>query len=124
MVGNTGYATAGAWMVTFDLTSKTGSRSGLDSVFLWGTGRRLQVVNNYAYVAVDWGSAEMRVINVSNRSNINSVATANVNGEYGREVFVNDTGTRAYLATTHSNSLREFVIINTTNKSGSLPILG
>ncbi len=124
VVGNTGYMTAGAWLVTFDVTSKTGSRSMLDSLFLWGTGRRLQVVNNYAYVAVDWGSAELRVANVSNRTNIYSVATANVNGEYGREVFVNDTGTRAYLATTQSNSLSELFIINTTNKSGSLPILG
>ncbi|MBP9819293.1 hypothetical protein KBC79_00995 [Candidatus Woesebacteria bacterium] len=124
VVGNTGYVTVGAWLQTFDLTSKTGSRSGLDTEFLWGTGRRLHVINNYAYVAVDWGSAELRVINVSNRNNLSSVATANVNGEFGREVYANETGTRAYLATTQDNSKPEFFIINTTNKSGSMPIIG
>lgn len=127
--GNVGYAVVGPKIHTFDLSSKIGSRPELDSVDLsnywwWpATGYRLQVVGDYAYVALDWGSAELRIVNVANPSNIYREGTANVNSERGKDVWVNETGTRAYLATEYSGSKHELFVLNTTNKSGSIPVI-
>jgi hypothetical protein len=98
----------------------------LSSNFLWciaGTAFRLQVVGNYAFVAMDFSNEELRIVNVTNASNISRAGAANVNGAAGQEVYVNETGTRAYLATSQSGSQSEMFIINTTNKS-SLSIVG
>lgn len=124
---NVGYVTIGLKLHTFDLSSKTGSRPELDSEYLYwffATGYRLEVVNGYAYVAVDYGSSEMRILDVTNPNKIKNVGYANVNGARGQEVWVNETGTRAYLATDHSSSKDELFIINTENKNGSRPIIG
>lgn len=126
VVGNVGYTTIGFRLHTFDLSSKTGSRPELDSTSLGflALGYRLYVVGNYAYVAISLGSSELRAVNVSNPSNLSLAGYANVNGSIGQEVYVNDTGTRAYLATSSSGSKDEFFIIDTTNKNGSMPVLG
>lgn len=124
VVGNVGYAAIGNKLHTFDLTSKTGARPELGSVDLsdlWilpATGYRLQVVGNYAYVTMDWLSlAEMRIVDVSNPRSLRRAGGANVNSARGKDVFVNSTGTRAYLATSQSSSQRELFVLNTTNKS-------
>lgn len=135
--GNVGYVTIGPRLHTFDLSQKTGSRPQLDSEklesgFFWffAQGYRLQVVGDYAYVAVNIGSAELRLLNVSNPSSISRAARADVNGEEGKEVYVNETGTRAYLATSESGSKNELFVINTgvsvSNKNNSsyyLPVI-
>lgn len=113
VVGDTGYVTIGLFLHSFNLSAKTGSRPVRDTVFLWGTGYRLYIVGNHAYIAVDFGSAELRLVNIANPSNMSLGAKANVNGTRGQEVFVNSTGTRAYLATTADNSRDEFFVINT-----------
>lgn len=130
VVGNVGYATIGNKLHTFDLSSKTGSRPQLGSIDLsdlWllpATGYRLQVVGNYAYIAMDWISlAEMRVIDVSNPRSLKRAGSANVNSARGKDVFVNSTGTRAYLATSQSSSQRELYILNVSNKS-SISLVG
>lgn len=127
--GNVGYVTIGPNLHTFDLSSKTGSRPELDHVSLspywWfpATGYRLQVVGNYAYVALDFGSAELQLVNVTNPSNISRAGSANVNSERGKDVYVNETGTRAYLLTDQSSSKPELFVINTNSKTGSLPVI-
>lgn len=127
--GNVGYAVIGPNLHTFDLTSKAGVRPQLDSVglsnfaLLPATGYRVQVVGNYAYVALDWGSAEMRIVNVTNPSNISRAGSANVNSERGKDLFVNETGTRVFLITATSGSMRELFIINSTNKTTTSPQL-
>lgn len=127
--GNVGYVTIGPKLHTFDLSSKTGARPELDSIdlsSLWwfpATGYRLQVNGNYAFVALDFGNAELQLINVTNPSNISRAGSANVNSERGKDVYVNETGTRAYLLTDISSSKKELFIINTQSKTGNLPII-
>lgn len=134
---NVGYVTAGPRLVTFDLSSKTGERPELGRVnlspgfFYWlATGYRLQVVDDYAYVAMNFNSSELRLINVSNPSNPYRGARANVNRSSGREVSINEAGTRAYLGTTGSSSNPELFVINTavsaSNKNNqyyNLPVI-
>ena len=132
VVGNVGYVTAGNRLYTFDLTQKTGSRSQLGSITiepfpgsLFAYGKKVYVVGGYAYIAVSgFSNTEMRIINVTNPSSLSRQGYANVNGANGQEVFVNETGTRTYLATNASGSSPEFFIINTSGKTGSRPIVG
>jgi len=119
VVGPVGYVVIGTTLQTFDLSSYSGARPSLDSVFLWGVGQDVFVVDNYAYVALEYLFSELRLVDVSNPSNISLGAQVDVNGERGLEVFVNETGTRAYLATDKSASKDELFIINTDYDTAS-----
>lgn len=127
VVGNVGYAVIGPKLHTIDLSSKTGQRPELGSVNLqtWGlaTGYRVVVNGNYAYVALDWGSAEMQIVNVTNPRSMSRAGYGNVNSERGKDVFVNQNGTRVYLVTAVSGSKNELFVIDTTSKTGSRPIV-
>lgn len=124
--GNTGYMTTGNKFYNFDLTSKSGSRSALDStgVTLAGVGTGVYVVGNYAYVSISGSSLEMQIVDLSNAANLAIVGNADVNGQAAKDVFVNEEGTRAYLVTGNSSSQEEFFVIDTSAKTGSRPILG
>ena len=133
VAGNVGYMTVGTRLYNFDLTSKSGSRPRLDSdgVTLAGTGAKIYVVGNYAYVAIAGSSYELQIVDVSNPANMTIVASKEVDpghgyaGENGRDVYVNSSGTRAYVVIAQSTTtIGEMYIIDTTNKSGTLPTIG
>lgn len=127
VAGNVGYVTTGNALYTFDLSSKTGSRPQLDSLLItiFGTARKVWVRGNYAYIAVDgYALKELSIVDISDPRNIHEVGYADVNSAGGKEVFVNETGTRAYLATSADSSKKEFFVIDVTNKNGSRPIVG
>ncbi len=124
VLGNVGYMTAADKLYTFDLSSKTGSRTQLGSVTLAGTGAKVFVVGNYAYVALAGVAQELQIIDVANPSSLSVVGQADVNGQAAADVFVNASGTRAYLATGADPSKSEFFIIDTSTKIGSRPSVG
>ncbi|MEN9328481.1 MAG: hypothetical protein RI947_1289 [Candidatus Parcubacteria bacterium] len=124
VLGNIGYVTSGSKLHTFDLSSKSGSRSLLGSVDLAATGNKVYVVGSYAYVALNSTSQQLQVINVSNPASPTVVAQAVVAGQSGRDLVVNSSGTRVYLATASSSSQREMFIIDTSTKSGNRPTVG
>lgn len=122
--GNRGYVTAGWWLYIFDLSSKSGSRPivGLP-FFLLGNGTSIVVKENYAYISISNSSIEMQIINITNPWSLFQIGYANVNGQDGKRVFINDSSTRAYLATNASSSLREFFIIDIASKTGLRPVI-
>lgn len=117
--GNVGYMASGANFYTFDLTSKTGSRPQLGTVALAGTGVKIYVIGNFAYVAENSATTQLQILDVTNPSNPAVVGQAQVNGLEGKDVFVNATGTRAYLATAVSATQKELFILNVTTKTGN-----
>lgn len=126
--GSVGYAVSGNKLYSFDLSSKSGSRSLLDSdgvsVSLFGITGELYVVSDYVYVTIgSYAFRELVIVDATNPSSLNVVGWADVNGEAGQEVYVNETGTRAYLATGYSSSLAEFFIVDVSTKTGSRPII-
>lgn len=117
---NVGYVTTGNWLRTFDLSQKTGERPQMsarrieEGFLLNGwydlvvRGQKVRVVGDYAFVAIRNSSYQMRLFNISNPNNISRGARVTIGGN-GQELFVNDAGTRAYLATDQD----QFRVINT-----------
>jgi len=128
-LNNIGYATTPSKLYTFDLSSRSGVRGDLGNVTLAGSGNKVTVKvfdgNTYAFVAVGAGSNQLQIIQVTNGGQtLSVVGQATVNGGNGVDLFVNDTGTRVYLATTYVTGKSDLFIINTTSKTGNLPLLG
>lgn len=123
---NVGYMISDNYLYNFDLNSKVGPRLklDLDGVRLAGEGTRVVVVGNYAYVTVREAHQEMQIIDVSNSSNLRVVGQADTNTGDARDIFVNSTGTRAYVVAPKSDSKKEFFIINISTKTGNSPIIG
>ncbi|MBI2103422.1 hypothetical protein HYT59_00290 [Candidatus Woesebacteria bacterium] len=124
VLGNVGYMTAGNTLNTFDLSSKSGSRPLLGSVGLAGNGTKIYVVGTYAYVSTSNSSAETQVIDVTNPASPVVVGQANTDSGGGVDLYVNETGSRVYLATAASGTQREMFIINTEVKTGDRPVVG
>lgn len=122
--GNVGYMTSGSIFYTFDLTSKSGSRSLLGSVNLDGTGVKTVVVGSYAYVALSSATTQMDIVDVTNPASPSVVAKANLGTGAGTDVFVNSTGTRAYISSVYTAGKPEFSIVDTSVKSGTLAATG
>lgn len=118
--GNVLYATgSNGNLYSVDVSDKA-SPSILDSdgVSLGGAGLKVFVRNDYAYVAIS-GSPEMQIVDVSDPSDMQVVGNADVDANLGVDVYVNETGTRAYLATGASPSQDELFLINIETKTGS-----
>jgi len=124
--GNTGFITQGNYLRNFDLTSHSGSRPSVDSdgVQLAGTGTAVVVIGNYAYVSISGASIEMQIVDLSNPTNMVVVGQADVDGQGAKDIFVNETGTRAYIAAGQSASQQELFIIDITTKTGNRPVIG
>src|SRR3989338_2314523 len=122
--GNIGFATAGNTLYTFNLDLKTGSRLKLGSIALAGKGEQVIVLGNYAYVAVESETTQMQIIEVTNGGQtLNIVGWANLNADDGKDIFVNSSATRAYLATEASSNKFELFVIDIENKSGLRPVV-
>ncbi len=121
--GNVGYALSGSKLYTFDLSSYSGSRPQLGDASLSSTGIKVAVVGSYAYVVNNGTSTQLQIINVSNPSSLSVVAQASLPAQGGVDIFVNADGSRAYVATAVSGSQSELFIVNTSTKSGDLPII-
>ncbi len=118
-----GYVSAGNYLYTFNLSSKSGARSQLGRVSTAGAGRKIVVIGIYAYVALSSSSEQFAIFDISNPSSPVKVSKIDVgNSQKATDVFVNSSGTRAYLITQQTNPARNnFFIIDTTNKITSLP---
>lgn len=124
--GDLGLVGQGTTLRSFDLSQKTGSRPQLDSISVaafYAYISKVQIVGDYAFVVLynDW--YEMVIVDISDPSNMQEVAQAEVNYSQVSDVFIREDGNRAYFGTTASSSYNEFFILNTTNKSGILPIV-
>jgi hypothetical protein len=123
--GNIGYVTIANKLYTFNLTQKTGSRSQLAVKTLAGNGTEVVVNNGYAFVSIAGAALELQIVQATNNgATLTITGQADVNGQAAYDVSVNSTGSRAYLSTGVSSSLREFFIINTSSKSGNRPVIG
>jgi hypothetical protein len=124
VAGNIGYMTAGNRLYTFDLSSKSGSRTQLGSITLDGTGNSIFVRGEYVYVSLGSLTNQLEIVRVANGgATLTKVSSVFIVDLGSQDVWVNSDGTRAYLATTGVLDLRDLFIIDITDKS-SPSILG
>lgn len=124
--GNYGYMTSGNKFYIFDLSSKTGSRPQVNptAVTLAGTGVKIAVIGQYAYVAINNTTNQLQIINISDPANPFVSGQISASGQGGRDVFVNASGSRAYLVTGASSTQREFFIVDVSNKTSPTLVSG
>lgn len=122
--GSYGYMTQGTNFRIFDLSSKTGVRPQVGSRTLAATGTRVRVSGNYAYVSIAGATAELQIIDITNKASPSIVGQADVNGQAAQDVYINTAATRAYIATGASSTQREMFIVDISTKTGNRPILG
>lgn len=117
--GDVGYMVGGNMLYSFDLSSKSGSRSirDPDGITLPGTGKKLTVVGGRAFVVTQATNAQLVIVDVSNPDALTILDQVGLPAEDGVAVYVNASGTRAYVVTEQSATQREFFIVNT--ESGS-----
>lgn len=122
--GTKGYVTAGFTLYIFDVSNKSGSRPQLGSFFFLGTATSVIVSGNYAYVSLASSPIEMQIIDITDPQSMGNIGWADVNGTDGKRIFVNQSSTRAYLATGIDASKPEFFIVDISQKTGSRPTIG
>ncbi|MBI5018874.1 hypothetical protein HZB58_01210 [Candidatus Gottesmanbacteria bacterium] len=125
--GSVGYMVGGTKMYSFDLSSKTGSRSVLDAdgITLPGTGKSIVVSGGRAFVATSATNAQVVIVDVSNPSDLRIVDQIGLSASGGKAIYINASGTRAYVATEQSSAQREFFIVNTeSGAAGYKQVLG
>lgn len=126
IAGSVGYVTESDTLWSFDLSSKSGSRSALDSDGVETSGGAIGnsvVVNgSYAYVATS-GSTQLQIFDVSSPSNLQRVGWFSTSAGDGKDVFINATATRAYLVTS-SSANPELFIVDITTKTGARTLIG
>lgn len=121
--GTTGFVTIGNTLKAFDASNLSGVLTTKGSKALAGVGNKVVVVGNYAYVATSYigtnsPKGQLQIINIADVDSMTIAATVNVgNNLDGVDVFVNQSGTYAYLVTKYATGKSDFFIIDVTNKS-------
>lgn len=118
VIGNLAYVTGSSIFYIYDITNKASPvLQNTGGLTLAGTGNKVIVVNSKAYIAINSTSTQLQIIDVSDPSSLPSPINISVTGQAGKDVFVNSSGTRAYLATGTSSSQKEFFIVNVDSTS-------
>lgn len=128
VVGNTGFVTtsdnSNKKLYSFDVTNKA-NPSILGSVSLPGKGEKVKVVGTYAFIVISGSTTKLQIVDVTNPSSMAIVGSfINSNLADGRDVAVNEGGTRAYMVTAASVTQPEFFILDVTNKESPSLISG
>lgn len=120
--GSTGYMTTADKLYNFDLTSKSGSRpiKDTDGVTLAGDSNKIFAIGNYIYAVTDSSSTQLQIIDTSNPTNLSVVGQAVLPAGSGKDVYINSSATRAYIA----NSDNKMYIIDVSVKTSNRPIVG
>src|SRR5258706_924898 len=126
--GNVGYMTIGDMLYDFDLTSKSGSRpkKDLDGLQLPAPATKIVAFGSRLYISTTSSTYQLVVVDTTDPTNLifysKPVATPgkiHVNGLSGKSLYVNSTGTRVYLATAASGTLKEMFVVNIDETSAS-----
>ncbi|HSW47615.1 MAG TPA: hypothetical protein VLG67_00900, partial [Candidatus Saccharimonadales bacterium] len=121
--GNVGYMTSADKFYTFDLSLKSNSRPQKGVYTLAAAGNKIMVVGSYAYIANNSTTNQLEIVDVSNPNSPTLKKRVSVAGQVAKDVYVNSTGTRAYLATAFSSTQKEMFVIDISDKSNPV-VLG
>jgi type II secretory pathway pseudopilin PulG len=120
--GTTGYVTteksngSSTTLYSFDTTTKPAKELG--KISLVGSGKRIIVIGQYAYVVTSNTTKQLQIIDVSNPKSMTAVATMNMgNGAEGVDISLDAAGTTAYLVTKNISGKPDAYILNLTTRT-------
>jgi type II secretory pathway pseudopilin PulG len=122
VLGNTGYAVTSDKFYVFNVSVDRRATSQVGVPLSLANGAKVIVDANaqYAYVPNPDPDGEFKIIDIhSHPTNLSQADIKNVNLDSGagRDVFINNDATRAYVATAVSPTQPEFFMINISDKS-------
>lgn len=129
VTNNTAYVTSNNnKLYIYDITDRTSPilKNSTDGLNLDGTGKKVLVTGDYAYIAIDSSSYQFEIINISDPANPyfpsgGSNGKLNLNtGQSGIDIYVNTTISNpenAYLVVNYLPNQKNFYVINVTDKS-------
>ncbi len=120
-LGNVGYMVGGSKMYNFDLSSKSGSRPKIDNggLNLPGVATKILIFNQRAYITTSSTTSQLVIVDISDSSDLKIVKEIALDAAGGKNLYINSTGTRAYVVTSSSSSKKEMFIVNIDETSGS-----
>lgn len=123
VVGNTAYLTTNKLYIV-NVTDKANpvklGEFGLD-----GTGTKVVVGNNIAYVAIAGSATKLQLVDVSNPASPGSIGKlVNANLADVRDIYINQSTNRAYLVTGASAASPEFYIVDIGNPGSPSIVTG
>jgi type II secretory pathway pseudopilin PulG len=117
--GTVGFVATSNRIYAFNLTAKTGSRPVISYLTLRGTVVDMFARGNYAYFALSNSDTELEIVDLTNPSSMKSVGSIDLNNAAAKTVYVNTTGTRAYIGTGAQSYQAEFFIVDVSSKTGN-----
>lgn len=110
----------------FNLSSYNGARSQLGIIYVYTSSSKIydmKVVGNYLYAAISSSANDFVIIDVSNPASMSIVGYLNANATYCTSVWVSDDGNQVFLGCANDSSGNEAFMLNTTNKTGQVPVI-
>lgn len=93
--------------------SPAGVKAPIASISLNSIPVKIFIIGSNIYAAMDSSSNQLAIISLINSgSNFGTITYVPVNGQNGRDVFINNNQTRAYLVTGASTSQKEIFVID------------
>ena len=129
VLGNTLFMASGDKFYAYNLSANRSGDQGspVGTITLAGTGNRIKIVGQYAYVAVNSSATQMQIIDIQNPSALSQSSiigqAVNLNNQGATNVFVTEDGNRAYLVTSVSTTSPELFILDISTKTGNRPAL-
>src|SRR5258706_8242053 len=126
--GNVGYMTIGNKLYDFSLSGLPNTSTSRTAIHALGltlpaAATKMVLYNNSLYISASDTTYQLLLVDANTLTFItkplSSPGKIHVNGLGGKSVYVNDTGTRVYLATATSATLKEVFVINTDETSAS-----
>lgn len=101
----------------FNISTKTGTHTSIANTTLTGVAAKIVLVGDHLYAALDATSNQLAIIPITGGgSGLGSPEYVTVPGQAGKDIFINITATRAYLATAASASQAELFVIDLSTK--------
>lgn len=83
----------------------------------------IKVIGDYAYIVLDNDWYELVIVNISDPSNPVGTSYTSVNNQQVQDLWMSEDGSRAYFGTNQHSTEKEFWILDTSEKTGTRPVI-
>jgi type II secretory pathway pseudopilin PulG len=118
-----GFIGQAGYLRTFDISTPSGSLSLIGEIDVVRAISQIKILDDYAYITHTNGTVDLTIVDISDPANMSIVGTSDFTSENVNDIHIREDGDRVY-AVTDSITGPEFFVLDTTQKTGSRPVLG